>query len=115
MLFRSKRSSFAIREALATRLAVNGSGVREYYLMVGLAILRELGLVQYFPDGDTVKFILQPRPREKLQLDLSPTYGRVHKLVHKLVPWQHNMVELPADRLKLLYNQQMNIKIEGAG
>ena len=110
-----KRSSFAIREALATRLAVNGSGVREYSLMVGLAILRELGLVQYFPDGDTVKFILQPRPREKLQLDLSPTYGRVHKLVHKLVPWQHNMVELPADRLKLLYNQQMNIKIEGAG
>ena len=113
-LNRLNKSSFAVFDALGTVLALNCGRFREYSLLVGLSVLQDLGLVKYFADGGKIEFNLLPRPGEKLALDLSPTYGRVHRLVHKLIPWQHNMVELPVDRLQLLHRQHLNINIEGA-
>ena len=95
------RTNFSVFDALGTRPAFNCGCFREYSLQVGMSVLQDLGLVKYFAEGGKIEFNLQPRPREKLPLDLSPTYGRMHRLAHKLIPWQHNMLDLPADRLKL--------------
>ena len=111
---KSATAGFLIPEAMTMTSGGKGFIVREYSVLVGIAVFKELGLLKYHWEQKTVRFTLLARPREKIRLDLSSTYRQVHLLVNRLIPWQHRMIDLPVESLKTLAIDMYKNNIEGA-
>lgn len=111
---KSGRPGFLINEAMG--IAGNGkkSIVREYSVLVGISVFKELGLLKWHWEQGKVNYTMLDRPGEKIRLDLSRTYRQVHLLANKLIPWQHQMVDLPVECLKTLVKNIYNNNVEGA-
>lgn len=103
-------ADFLISEAMSITADGKNSLVREYSVLIGISVFKELGLLKWNWEQEAVKFTILARPREKIRLELSHTYRQVHLLANKLMPWQHQMIDLPVESLITLVKDN----IEGA-
>ncbi|MDQ0287081.1 single-stranded-DNA-specific exonuclease [Desulfofundulus luciae] len=69
--------------------------VQDFTVGLGLKVFFELGLVEWSPPGSGWPVSLRPACGQKLSLDASPTYRRLHQLKKEALAWQKHALEAP--------------------
>ncbi|AEG15656.1 single-stranded-DNA-specific exonuclease RecJ [Desulfofundulus kuznetsovii DSM 6115] len=69
--------------------------VQDFTVALGLKVFSELGLVEWSPPGSGWPVSLRPAGGQKLSLEASPTYRRLHQLKKEALAWQKHALEAP--------------------
>lgn len=82
--------------SLTSALQKNGlKWAREYTTGIGLAVLHELGLIEYHRQDDQYIISLPPAPKEKLNLEDSHIFRWGQKMKDRVNIWQERLLNVP--------------------